>query len=205
MLMNAHHPAENITIAKVHLERPLSIEVALAHAWILPLIDLPLLGMRFFSYCTCIRCLLSNYLVFSYKLQIFHSKMKGKLKLLSWIFSWIWFLRPLCSETLVFRSPVSDFPELHRLQTDWKRVVWAKFRSWRPWFRRFKGFRTPLPKKKMIAFACWHFSTKNWTQPEPTVPPNRHQNDPIHIVSSYSKNNRMTLNRWKQGAGGEMP
>ena len=46
--MNAHYPAETITIAKVHLERRLSIEVALAHAWILPLIDLPLLGMRFF-------------------------------------------------------------------------------------------------------------------------------------------------------------
>lgn len=82
--MNAHYPAENITIAKVHLERPLSIEVALAHAWILPLIDLPLLRMRFFSsYCTCIRCLLSSDLVFSYKFQRFHSKMKGKLKLLS--------------------------------------------------------------------------------------------------------------------------
>ena len=106
MLMNAHYPAENITIAKVHLERPLSIEVALAHAWILPLIDLPLFRMRFFSsYCTCIRCLLSSYLVFSYKFQIIHSKMKGKLKLRSWIFSWIWFLRPLCSETLIFGLP----------------------------------------------------------------------------------------------------
>ena len=31
----------------------------------------------------CIRCLLSSDLVFSYKFQRFHSKMKGKLKLLS--------------------------------------------------------------------------------------------------------------------------
>ena len=76
--MNANYPAENITIAKVHLEGPLSIEVALAHAWILPLIDLPLLRMRFFSsYCTCIRCLLSRFLVFSYKFQMSHSKMRG--------------------------------------------------------------------------------------------------------------------------------
>ena len=106
MLMNAHYPAEIITIAKVHLERPLSIEVALAHAWILPLIDLPLLRMRFFSSdCTCMRCLLSSDLVFSYKFQRLHSKMKGKLKLLSWIFSWIWFLPPLWSETLLFGLP----------------------------------------------------------------------------------------------------
>ena len=106
MLMNAHYPAEIITIAKVHLERPLSIEVALAHAWILPLIDLPLLRMRFFSSdCTCMRCLLSSDLVFSYKFQRLHSKIKGKLKLLSWIFSWIWFLPPLWSETLLFGLP----------------------------------------------------------------------------------------------------
>ena len=106
MLMKAHYPAENITIAKVHLERPLSIEVALAHASILPLIDLPVLGLRFFSsYCTCIRCLLSSDLVFIYKFQRLHSKMKGKLKLPSWIFSWIWFLPPLSSETLVFELP----------------------------------------------------------------------------------------------------
>ena len=86
--MKAHYPAESITIAKVHLERPLSIEVALAHASILPLIDLPVLGLRFFSsYCTCIRCLLSSDLVFIYKFQRLHSKMKGKLKLPSWIFS----------------------------------------------------------------------------------------------------------------------
>ena len=73
--MNAHYPAENITIAEVHLERALSIEVALAHAWILPLIDLPLLGMRFFllivrafvAFFQVIRFFLTNVKVFIQK------------------------------------------------------------------------------------------------------------------------------------------
>ena len=82
MLMKAHYPTENITIAKVGLERPLSIEVALAHAWILPLIALPLLGMRFFSsYCTYIGYLLSSSLVVSYECQIFHKWVMSDLQL----------------------------------------------------------------------------------------------------------------------------
>ena len=183
MLMKAHYPAANITIAKVHLERPLSIEVALAHAWILPLIDLPLLRMRFFSsYCTCIRCLLSSDLVFSYKFQRFHSKMKGKLKLQVWFFGWPWFLLPLMSETPVLLSADTTSKASERS----KRSFGIKFRRKFPseWLNvnGFCGLDVEVNGLRPNLFPTT-------SKPSP--------NDRLYVASSHSWNNRMTINRWK--------
>jgi len=144
------------------------------------------------------------FFLFLYKFAISSSRKKEKIALWYWILSEMRFRPPLCSETLVFGDPSFDFVELHRLQTVCKRVIWASFPIWITSFGGFTGLRPPQPDKKVIVSGYFFFHMKKWTQPDPKWPPNRGQNDAIQIASSYSKHKRMTINRWNQGAGGEM-
>ena len=165
------------------------------HAW----------NVLFSYYFGIIGSLLSNYSAFSIILIYFIQKRKKLIICVMEFLAKCDFYHPCQAKRWFWGSPSFDFAALYRLQAACKRVIWATFPIWISWFRGFSGLRPSPPEQESLFLLTFFFHTKNWTQPDPKLPPNQRPKTLLHIVSSYSRNKRMTINRWKQGAGGEMP
>ena len=108
-----------------------------------------------------------------------------------WFYCEVWFSHTLTGETPVFfRRTPRQMP-----QKPLQKGLW----------NRLEPFEKVPPHE-------WYFLIRPKLSPNSYIlqtatklPPNPPQNDRIPIVSTSFGHKRMTINRWNQGAGGEMP